>query len=145
MKNRRTFLKTACKPIVLATLGIPILEACSAEEISSSTPPTTSVPSNQTKDPVIINLGNSLFSDLREVGGWINYTAENILLVRISETEVRAFDNRCPHQGNRYRWLYDGNLFTFQYHNNSFSNSCSGSLSCFQTTFEDNIITITFD
>jgi len=145
MKNRRTFLKTACKPIVLATLGIPILEACSAEEISSSTSPTTSVPSNQTKDPVIINLGNSLFSDLREVGGWINYTAENILLVRISETEVRAFDNRCPHQGNRDRWVYDGNRFTCQYHNNSFSNSCSGSLSCFQTTFEDNIITITFD
>ena len=32
MKNRRDFLKTACKPIVLATLGIPIIEACSNEE-----------------------------------------------------------------------------------------------------------------
>ena len=32
MKNRRDFLKTACKPIVLATLGIPIIEACSSDE-----------------------------------------------------------------------------------------------------------------
>jgi len=35
MKNRRYFLKTACKPIVLATLGIPIIEACSTEEDST--------------------------------------------------------------------------------------------------------------
>ena len=35
MKNRRDFLKTACKPIVIAALGIPLLEACATEEISS--------------------------------------------------------------------------------------------------------------
>ena len=32
MKNRRSFLKTACKPLVLAALSIPVLEACSSEE-----------------------------------------------------------------------------------------------------------------
>jgi hypothetical protein len=32
MKNRRTFLKTACKPIVLAAFGIPLLEACAKDE-----------------------------------------------------------------------------------------------------------------
>ena len=32
MKNRRNFLKTACKPFVLATLGIPLIEACSNDE-----------------------------------------------------------------------------------------------------------------
>ena len=34
MKNRREFLKTACKPVVLATLGIPVIEACSSEDDS---------------------------------------------------------------------------------------------------------------
>ena len=32
MNDRRNFLKTACKPIVLAALGIPVLEACSTED-----------------------------------------------------------------------------------------------------------------
>ena len=36
MNNRRNFLKTACKQIVLATLGIPIIEACYKEDDSSS-------------------------------------------------------------------------------------------------------------
>ena len=38
MENRRSFLKTACKPVVLATLGIPILNACSTEEMSTESP-----------------------------------------------------------------------------------------------------------
>ena len=46
MKNRRNFLKTACKPIVLATLGIPIIEACSTEEDSTVAAPTTSTPTD---------------------------------------------------------------------------------------------------
>ncbi|MEK9788072.1 MAG: hypothetical protein VW261_04275, partial [Flavobacteriaceae bacterium] len=32
MNDRRNFLKTACKPFVLATFGIPLIEACATEE-----------------------------------------------------------------------------------------------------------------
>ena len=46
MKNRRYFLKTACKPIVLAALGIPIIEACSTEDDSTVTTQTTSSSDN---------------------------------------------------------------------------------------------------
>ena len=69
MKNRRTFLKTACKPIVLATLGIPILEACSTEEISVSSSPSSTAPNVNEKKPLVINLADSSFSDLTEIGG----------------------------------------------------------------------------
>ena len=146
MKNRRLFLKTACKPLVFAALGIPVLEACSTEEISD-TPSRSSVnsPEIEKREPLIINLSNSNFSDLTKVGGWKNYTQEDLLLVRISENEIRAFDNRCPHQGNRDRWEFDGSSFTCQYHFNSYSTSCSGSLICYPTTFEDDILTISFE
>ncbi len=146
MKNRRLFLKTACKPLVLAALGIPVLEACSTEEVSD-TPSRSSVnsPEIEKREPLIINLSNSNFSDLTKVGGWKNYTQEDLLLVRISENEIRAFDNRCPHQGNRDRWEFDGSSFTCQYHFNSYSTSCSGSLICYPTTFEDDILTISFE
>ena len=146
MKNRRLFLKKACKPLVLAALGIPVLEACSTEEISD-TPSRSSVnsPEIEKREPLIINLSNSNLSDLTKVGGWKNYTQEDLLLVRISENEIRAFDNRCPHQGNRDRWEFDGSSFTCQYHFNSYSTSCSGSLICYPTTFEDDILTISFE
>ena len=146
MKNRRVFLKTACKPLVLAALGIPVLEACSTEEISD-TPSRSSVnsPEVEKRETLIINLSNSNFSDLTKVGGWKNYTQEDLLLVRISDNEIRAFDNRCPHQGNRDRWEFDGSSFTCQYHFNSYSASCSGSLTCYPTTFEDEVLTISFE
>ena len=146
MKNRRLFLITACKPLVLTALGIPILEACSTEEVSE-TPLRSSVnsPVVEKREPLIINLSNSNFSDLTKVGGWKNYTQEDLLLVRISDNEIRAFDNRCPHQGNRDRWEFDGSSFTCQYHFNSYSTSCSGSLICYPTTFEDDVLTISFE
>lgn len=142
MKNRREFLKHACKPIVLATLGIPILEACSTEEEPMLTSPNTT---NAGRNPLVLNMNDSAFSDLSDVGGWLNYTTENLLMVRISSTAIRVFDNRCPHQGNRDRWVYDGNEFTCQYHNNSYSDECSGSLNCYESTLEGNTLTISFD
>ena len=138
MENkRRIFLKQACAPVLMAALGIPVLEACSKEEGSedSGTSPTKS-------GPVTINLSNAQFSDLGNVGGWVNYLAENLLLIRISTTEIRAFDNACPHQGNRDGWSFADNTFTCSYHNNSYENSCSGSLRCYSTSISNGILTV---
>jgi len=112
MNDRRNFLKTACKPIVLAALGIPVLEACSTEDdpsadVNNSNTSSTVTPS----EPLIIDISDNYFESIQAVGGWLNYTSKNILLIRISESEVRVFDNRCPHQGNRDKWSYDGSTF----------------------------------
>ena len=85
------------------------------------------------------------YADLILVGGWMNYREQNLLLVRISDNEIRAFDNSCPHQGNRDRWEYDGSSFTCGHHSNSYSNSCTGSLICFDTNIENGILTISFN
>jgi len=145
MNDRRNFLKTACKPIVLAALGIPVLEACSTEDdpsadINNSNTSSTVTPS----EPLIIDISDNDFESIQAVGGWLNYTSKNILLIRISESEVRVFDNRCPHQGNRDKWSYDGSTFECGYHNNTFSDSCSGSLVCYGSSLEGNTLTINF-
>ncbi len=145
MKNRRDFLKTACKPVVLATLGIPLLEACSSEELSTTDSSVNSNSSATERAPLTINISSGDFTDLQEVGGWLNYSGENLLLVRIDQETIRAFDNSCPHQGNRDRWTYNGSQFTCGYHNNSYSDSCSGSLKCYTTSLSENTLTITFD
>ena len=144
METRRDFLKTACKPIVLATLGIPILEACSSEDdtqeiikISENQP--VQIPS---RSELEINLDDDRFKDLKQIGGWLNFTSENILLVRISDDEIRVFDNACPHQGARNRWSFDGSNFTCSNHGRSFSASCTGSLRCYETSIAENILTV---
>jgi len=146
MNNRRNFLKTACKPIVLATLGIPIIEACSKEDDSSNidSPVNNQSGQNSSRNQLEINLDDDRFKDLKQIGGWLNFTSENILLVRISESEIRVFDNACPHQGARNLWSFDGSNFTCSNHNNSYSASCSGSLRCYEATFEENILTVEF-
>ena len=146
MNNRRNFLKTACKPIVLATRGIPIIEACSKEDDSSSidSPVNNQSGQNSSRNQLEINLDDDRFKDLKQIGGWLNFTSENILLVRISESEIRVFDNACPHQGARNLWSFDGSNFTCSNHNNSYSASCSGSLRCYEATLEENILTVEF-
>ena len=146
MNNRRNFLKTACKPIVLGTLGIPIIEACSKEDDSSSidSPVNNQSGQNSSRNQLEINLDDDRFKDLKQIGGWLNFTSENILLVRISESEIRVFDNACPHQGARNLWSFDGSNFTCSNHNNSYSASCSGSLRCYEATLEENILTVEF-
>ena len=142
MKIRRTFLKTACKPIVLAAFGIPLLESCAKDE-ATYTPAAGGQSQSTPEEPIEIDISSSLFVDLQAVGGWMNYTSKNLLLIRISDTEVRAFDNSCPHQGNRDRWSFDGSKFECGYHNNSYTTSCSGSLTCYTTKLEGTILTIT--
>tara|TARA_B100000900_G_scaffold284052_1_gene243369 strand:- start:3697 stop:4146 length:450 start_codon:yes stop_codon:yes gene_type:complete len=146
MKNRRDFLKTACKPIVLATLGIPIIEACSSDEeqaeMNTNTLGNNNTTQSNSPSELEINLDDDRFKDLKQIGGWVNFTSENILLVRISDDEIRVFDNACPHQGARNRWSFDGSNFTCSNHGNSYAASCSGSLKCYEATLDGNILTI---
>jgi len=146
MKNRRDFLKTACKPIVLATLGIPIIEACSSDEeqpeMNTNTLDNNNTTQSNSPSELEINLDDDRFKDLKQIGGWVNFTSENILLVRISDDEIRVFDNACPHQGARNRWSFDGSNFTCSNHGNSYAASCSGSLKCYEATLDENILTI---
>ena len=144
MKNRRDFLKTACKPVVLATLGIPIIEACSSEDDSQEIIRINENQSGQitSRGELEINLDDDRFKDLKQIGGWLNFTSENILLVRISDDEIRVFDNACPHQGARNRWSFDGSNFTCSNHGRSFSASCTGSLRCYETSIDENILTV---
>ena len=133
------------QPIVLAALGIPVLEACSTEDDASADNNNSNISSTVTpSEPLIIDISENDFESIQAVGGWLNYTSKNILLIRISESEVRVFDNRCPHQGNRDKWSYDGSTFECGYHNNTFSDSCTGSLVCYDSSLEGNTLTINF-
>ena len=81
MENRRTFLKTACKPIVLAALGIPLIEACSTEEDLSETIQMKLLNSNN-KKIVISTLNKTKINNLIIVVDTIRSLGiENIALI----------------------------------------------------------------
>ena len=146
MKNkRRDFLKTACAPIAFSMFGISLIEACSKEEYGGTTNDNTANndDDNSSSDEVTVDLTNSNFSGLSSVGGWMNYTEQNMLLLRISNSQIRAFSNVCPHQGTQNRWSYNNSKFTCAQHNNSYDDNCSGGLSCYTTSINGDTLTIT--
>ena len=148
MENkRRDFLKTACAPVVFSMFGVGMLEACSSgDDDGYGTPPAPGNASNSGEDQeeksITIDLTKSDFSKISDVGGWMNYTAKNLLLVRVSETTIRAFNNACPHEGVRTRWTFNGTRFQCHEHNRTFNINCNGSLNCYNTTIEGSTLTI---
>ena len=148
MENkRRDFLKTACAPVVFSMFGISMLEACSSgDDDGYSVAPVSSggcMNSGTSQDAVVaIYLNNSNFSKLASVGGWMNYMSENMLLLRISDTQIRAFTNICPHQGSNNQWSHSDSKFVCANHGRSFSDDCSSALTCYNTMIEGTTLTV---
>ncbi len=145
--NRRDFLKTSCAPVVFSVFGISLFEACSSggdDGYETATPASNNEGGSvEVDNKVTIDLSSSDFSDLTEIGGWMNYSSKNMLLLRISDTEIRAFTNVCPHQGSNNQWSHSDSKFVCANHGRSFSDDCSSSLSCFDTSIDTNILTVT--
>ena len=145
MENkRRDFLKTACAPVVLSMFGISVLEACSSGDDETALPADDNSSTDvETSTTVTIDLSSSNFSDLSDIGGWVNYLDEDLLLLRISETEIRAFSNVCPHQGTQNKWSHGNGKFSCSQHGKSFDDTCSSSLTCYTATIAGETLTVT--
>ena len=150
MENkRRDFLKTACAPVVFSMFGITMLEACSSgddDDLVIDTANNGSDDDSSEGSSISIDLSSSDFSDVSEIGGWMNYTGGKMLLLRISETEIRAFSNVCPHAGANNQWSHANSKFVCGNHNRSFNDDCSGSglqMTCYTTAIEGDTLTVT--
>ena len=152
MNKRRKFLKTACAPVVFSMFGVSIIEACSKEDNadtsavnsnnSSNNGSSSNNSSSNNSSGLKIDLNDSKFSNLAVVGGWMNYTEQGLLLLRIGANEIRAFSNTCPHQGSKNSWSYNNSKFRCASHGRSFGDTCSGGLMCYTTSIEGNILSV---
>ena len=152
MNKRRKFLKTACAPVVFSMFGVSIIEACSKEDNadtsavnsnnSSNNGSSSNNSSSNNSSGLKIDLNDSKFSNLAVVGGWMNYTEQGLLLLRIGANEIRAFSNTCPHQGSKNSWSYNNSKFRCASHGRSFNDTCSGGLMCYTTSIEGNILSV---
>ena len=160
MKNiRREFLKNVCPTVALAFFGVTMLEACSSggdESPANSGGNNNNGGNNNTSgysdsgSTVSITLSNSNFVKLQN-DGWMNFTAQNMLLLKIDASTYRAFTNACPHQGVRTQWSYNtsADKFVCGQHNNSYPADCTtngsvgGVLKCYTTSLKDGILSVT--
>ena len=162
MKSRRHFLKEVCPTVAFAFFGLSFLEACSSgdDDVATTNPNTgsgtgTGADSGYTKDgnTYTIDLTNSNFSAIGNVGGWMNGNNIGIgaLLLRISETEISGYTNKCPHLGRRDSWSsYNSTTgkFNCTAHGNSYADDCTtpgngGVLKCFNTNISGDTLTLT--
>jgi len=149
MKNRRDFLKEACPTIAFAFFGVSFLEACSADTLGEDTDNGGNSDNGYTKSgsTYTIYLTHSNFSQLVEVGGWMNGSGIGIqaLFLRVSSTSIQAYSNRCPAHGQRNQWVKVNNsTFKCNHQGNSYSTDCQNTqLDCFDTSLEGDKLTFT--
>ena len=156
MKNkRREFLTNVCPTVALAFVGVTMLEACSSGG-EDTIDPGNGGGNNNTNgytasgNTVVIDLNHSAFSTLNS-NGWMNFTAQKMLLLKIDSSTYRAFTNSCPHQGVRTNWTYNSSQDKFKcgQHNNSYPTDCTtsgtagGALKCFTTSYSGGKLTVT--
>ena len=173
--ERRKFLKNTCPTITFAFFGLSYIQACSKSDDDSSSYSSNNsniVPDNisdgnagggstQTSSGIVssgnnitIDLTNSNFSSLSNPGDFINLTSVGVLLLKISSSEFRAFDNCCPHSGTKNDWSYSNQEFTCGSHGNKFgidgnnvvncgSSATSGDLKTYSTSLAGDSLTIT--
>ena len=151
--DRRKFVKDVCPSIALAAFGITAFGACSKGDDDSG----INTDSNDTMtgytvsgNIVSIDLDDTSFSVLQS-RGWMNFTQQRMLLLKLSDTSYRAFTNSCPHAGSRNAWSYNDNQerFVCSSHSNSYPSDCTtpGStddvLECYETNVMGSTLSIT--
>jgi cytochrome b6-f complex iron-sulfur subunit len=112
--DRSEFLRTAGACALVIAMGLPIA-GCSVTdsegEEATDTPATGDNGITVSGNVVTIDLTKSGGQPLASSGGWIVSSAAGIIALNIDGTVIRAFTNRCPHQGISNQWSYsNGNL-----------------------------------
>ena len=182
--ERRKFLENTCPTVTFAFFGISFIQACSKSDdsISSYTSNTNNI-SSQTNttntsttntsgstssgssgssgngivvsgNSVALDLTNSTFNDLSNPGDFVNLTSVGMLVLKISDTQFRAFDNCCPHNGSKNSWSYSNEEFQCASHGNRYSidgndvkdcnsGATSGGLKRYNVTLSGDTLTVT--
>ena len=166
--NRRDFLMNVCPTVAMAFLGITVLDSCSSGDDDSDYGYGNGSNNNNNCNgggnnntgqgytvsgtTVTIDLNHAMFSTLHS-NNWINFTAQNMLILKINSTSYRAFSNTCPHAGSKNSWSYSNNKFSCSAHGGVFDADCNtsniaqngsknGSLKCYTATVNDNSLVI---
>ena len=164
--KRREFLNHVCPAVAMAFLGVPAIQSCSSGDDDTdmgnsnnnggNTGGNTDPGYTRSGNTITIDLNHSNFSDLQSQG-WIQFTAEKLLILKLSSSSYKAFEGRCPHRNTHTAWSYNSSTKQFKcgQHTNYYETDCSlpaaqpnslatsGSLKCYTATVSGSNLVIT--
>lgn len=153
-QSRRMFLRTACAPAVLASLGIS-LASCSDANIAG--------PDEDDDDPspdeesgiavsgntIELDLTKSDTQTLMETGGFLLISQADTMAVNVGDSTIRAFTSICTHQQCTID-AFGSNVFQCPCHGSEFDTSgdvvngpAEQALAEYSVSRSDNTVTIT--
>ena len=161
--ERRKFLQNTCPTVTFAFFGLSFVQACSKSDDEASSYDSNDPYGNDSQTTngitvsgniITLDLTNSNFSNLTSPGDFVNLTSVDLLVLKISNSEFRAFNNCCPHNGSKNAWSYSNEKFQCATHGNSFSidgndakecnsGSTSGGLKRYTSSLAGDTLTIT--
>ena len=110
--DRRHFLQNTCPTITFAFFGLSYIQACSKGDDSVDNQ--SSVVNNNSGNVsngvtvsgniISVDLSNATFSGLSSPGNYINLTANQILILKISDNEYRVF---FMYWGGAFPWFWE--------------------------------------
>jgi len=151
--DRSSFLRTAGSCALVIAMGLPIA-GCSVTDSEGEEPTDTPATGDNgitvNGNVVTIDLTKSGGQPLASSGGWLVSSAAGIIALNIDGTLIRAFTNRCPHQGISNQWSYSNGTLVCNAHGSAFNNSGSvtngpadADLTEYSVSRAGNIVTIT--
>jgi nitrite reductase/ring-hydroxylating ferredoxin subunit len=166
--KRREFARKTCPAFVLSIVGVALLESCDNTKEES----VVIVPQEekeyldriksigtagflQVQNKVYFNLKNGSYSKLLTALNFVNDLDNGVLLLRLSDTSLLAFDNCCPHLGSKNQWSFQSTKFKCANHGYSYgielpqTANCSsgiqyGNLRSFKTLLYKDLLTVDF-
>lgn len=155
--SRRDFLTTGIKGFTIlasSSAAISFLQSCSSDDSNPVSPGNGGGSDNK----VTINLNDSKFSPLQQVGGKvaldkgdISGLPENgIFIIRSSENSVTVLDRTCTHQGCQVN-AFTGSNASCPCHGSAYNTSggvvsgpADSPLTSYDASLNDNVIEVSF-
>lgn len=153
--SRRAFLSTSVKSLTImasSSAAISFLESCSSDDNNPVSP------GNGGKGTVTIDLNDSKFSPLKQVGGKValdqgdieGLPAKGIFIIRSGDSSITVLDRTCIHQGCQVNPFNNG-IAQCPCHGSEYNASgkvvsgpASSSLTTYNATLDGDIIEINF-
>lgn len=99
--SRRTFLRTACAPAVLASLGISLTSCSDANPVGpgeENPPPDEESGITVSDNEIKLDLTKPDTEALTETGGFLLVSEADAMAVNVGDSTIRAFTSTCTHQ-----------------------------------------------
>ena len=145
MERREFIQRLIIRGGIAVALPSLIIQSCEKGNLNDLLPGN----SNTLPSDLKLDLEDPKYTALQTVGGYVNLTSYNLIVIKTGNNEFAALSNICTHQGCKVSYNKNSNTLPCPCHGSVFSISgsvlhgpASSPLRVYNTSLEGNILTI---